>query len=99
MTTENFIKTCKKYLTSKGCVVKEYYSYLTISGGMRRVCEFEYNGKNYRLTLDRYNIWKLYEHEPYPTEMKRYERVIQGEEVHCGIYEDINKSLDKFFEK
>ena len=98
MTLGNFITICKKYLTKKGCKVTGYSSYLCGHGTMKE-CEFVYKGNCYRLTLDRYYRWYIYKHEPYPVEMKHYERVLQGVEVWYKPYHDIAESLDEFFEK
>lgn len=97
MTLENFIKETKSYLVKKGCSIHSYTSYLS-NGGLIKECEFTYQSKDYRLTLDRYNRWTIYEHEPYPVEMKHYERILKGNQVHCGIHKDIGESLDKFFQ-
>lgn len=99
MTFENFKKQCETYLKDKGCEIKEFNTYLANGLAMVRECEFEYQGKLYRLKLDRYNRWTIYEHEPYPVEMKHYERILQGNEVWSKPYKDIAESLNGFFNK
>lgn len=99
MTIQDFNKVCEEQLkTTSNCEVVSIDHYLGL-GGLVHECEFIYKGKEYRLNVDRYGRIRIYNHEPYPTEMKHYERVLKGKLVYEEIIRKEGFTIEKFFQE
>ena len=99
MKSKEFEKACEeKIATNQHCKVLSVGRYLA-AGGLIHECEFIYKGKEYRLNVDRYDRIRIYNHEPYPTEMKHYERVLQGKMVYEEVIRKEGFTIEKFFQE